>query len=121
MASRLSLQIIIKCADGIGMLFLKELDTIGKLLKVIVSIKTHLVTSNGELLVVYNIVRNGSLLSNLVFEKKVEILTKILGFRPIKKKSHLNAHKFVQQWSFYFIIFLQLRWRTESAFSQICI
>ena len=41
------------------------------LLKILVSIKTYLVTSNGELLIVWNIVRNGYLWMNLVFEKEV--------------------------------------------------
>ena len=40
------------------------------LLKIIVSITTYLVTSNGELLIVYNIVRNVSLQSNVVSGKK---------------------------------------------------
>ena len=34
-------------------------------------IKTYLVTRNGKLLIVQNIVRNGSLRSNVVLEKEV--------------------------------------------------
>ena len=41
------------------------------LLKTIISIKHYLVTSNGERLMVPNIVRNGSLRSNVVYEKEV--------------------------------------------------
>ena len=41
------------------------------LLKIIISIQPYLVTSNGERLIVYNIVRNGSLRSNVVFKKEV--------------------------------------------------
>ena len=40
----------------------------GRVLKIIVGIKTDLVMSNGEMLPVLNIVRNGSLWSNVVFE-----------------------------------------------------
>ena len=42
------------------------------LLKIIVGIKPYLVTNNGELLIVQNIVRNGSLWwSNVFFEKEI--------------------------------------------------
>ena len=41
------------------------------LLKIIICIKTYLVTSNGEMLVVYNNLRNGTLWSNAVLEKEV--------------------------------------------------
>ena len=44
------------------------MDTIGKLLKIIIRIKPYLVTSNGERLIV---VRNGSLRSDIVFGKEV--------------------------------------------------
>ena len=39
--------------------------------KIIVSITTFSVESNGELLIVQNIVRNGSLWNNIDFEKRV--------------------------------------------------
>ena len=48
-------------AVGVYLFVLKALDTIVLLLKLIVCIKTYLVMSNGELLIVYIIERNGSL------------------------------------------------------------
>ena len=52
---------------------LKALDTIGfySTIVLVVSIKTYLVRSNGKLMIVWNIVRNGSLWSNVDFEKEV--------------------------------------------------
>ena len=58
-------------------------------LKIIVSIKTYLVTDYGELLIVQNIVRNGSLGSKIVFEKEV-ILKKTSGLKPFLR--HLKAN-----------------------------
>ena len=50
--------------------------------------------------IVYNIVRNGSLWSNVVFEKN--------DFRPEAFLRHLKAHKVVQQGVFSIIIFINL-------------
>ena len=69
-------------------------------------------TSNGELLIVYNIVRNGSLWSNVVFEKEI-IETSELDFE------HRKAHNFVWQGCF-FLSFSQLRRPIGLKFSQAC-
>ena len=60
----------------------KALEIFGCYSKKIVSIKSYLVLSNGELLIVYNIVRNGSLRSNVVFEKKAISHSHIKDIRP---------------------------------------
>ena len=54
-----------------GQRYLPVLIELLKLLKIFISIKLCWVTSNGERFVVYNIMRNGSLWSDIVFEKEV--------------------------------------------------
>ena len=74
---------------------LLAVDTIGNF-KIILSIKPYLVTSNGERLIVYNIVRNGFLWIDLVFEK--EVIFREFGFQDLRSRiwgldiKHLKAH-----------------------------
>ena len=75
-----------------------------------ISIEPYLVTSNWERLMVSNIVRNGTLWSDIVFKKEV-ICTWIwfqdLGFRIWSLEiNHLNAHNFVWQGLFFFHYYL---------------
>ena len=76
------------------------------LLKIIVGIKLYLVTSNGELLIVYNIMRNGSIWSNIVFDKEVisHSHNKTLQLKPFIM--HLKAHKVCNKGVFSLIILL---------------
>ena len=71
-----------------------------KLLKMYICIKPYLVTINGELLIVQNIVGNGSLLSNVVFEKEVivhefDFETSELDFAVSKSSMIVKAHNSV--------------------------
>ena len=66
-------------------------------------IKPYLVTSNRERLIVQNIVRNGSLWSDVVFEKEVVFLKFRFWGLEIK---HLKAHNFVWQGCFIFFSYL---------------
>ena len=90
------------------------------LLKIIVSIKTYLVTSNGGWLIVCNTVRNGSLWNNVVFEKEVichSNIKRLLAWNPLQasKRSPLCS-----KGMFSFIFLLQLQWPIESKISQVC-
>ena len=64
-----------------------------------------MVTSNGELLIVYNIVRNGSLWSAIVFWERSNFPR--IWFRDLRFRTwgleinHLNAHNFVWQGCFF--------------------
>ena len=74
-----------------------------------------MVTSRGELLIAYKIVRKGSLWSNILVtsHSNIKILQAWRLFR------HLKAHKLLCNRSVYFfIILLQLQWPIESKFSQ---
>ena len=93
---------------------LKALDIIG--LKTIVSIKTYLVTNNRELLIVYILVRNCSLWSNVVFENDV-IEAWIDPFTCIR---HLKAQQFVQQGCCFFHFPLATWWPIHYKFSEVC-
>ena len=69
---------------------------------IIFGMKSFLVTSNGERLVVHNVVRISSLWSGVVFEKEVifhEFDFETLDIWGIEIK-HLKAHNFVWQWVF---------------------
>ena len=57
------------------------------LFKIIISIKPYLVTSNGERLIVYNILRNGFLWSKVVFEKEVDFETSDSELIEVSKTS----------------------------------
>ena len=101
---------------------LKVVDTI-KLLKIF--IKPYLVTSNGERLRVSNIVRNGSLWSDVVFEKGVnfhefDFETSDLEFGV--SKSNIWKHTTsCYNGVFSFIVISQLRRPIiELKFSQVC-
>ena len=81
-------------------------------LKIIVSIKTFLLTINRGLLIVKNIVRNGSLWSKVVFEK--EFSTKIFEFDFETSKLDFEVSKSsICKYTTLCdngVIFLQLRW-----------
>ena len=90
---------------------LKAVDTIDKYSKIIISIEPYLVVSNGERLIVQNIVRNGSL-----WIWFWDLRFRIRGLEG----KHLKAHNFVWQGVFSYIIISQLRWPIELNFSQVC-
>ena len=83
-----------------------------------------MVTSNGELLIVYSIVRNGSLWNDVVFEK--EIIFHELDFETldlefeVSKSSNWKNRTLCDSGFFSFIIILQLRWPIELKLSQVC-
>ena len=80
-----------------------------KLLKMYICIKPYLVTINGELLIVQNIVGNGSLWSNVVFEK--EVIVHELDFDTSDLELEVSkAQNFVWQGCFFSLIIIsQLR------------
>ena len=93
------------------------------LLKILVSIKP-LVTSNGELLVIPNIVRNGSLWSKRSFRERSHLKKKWFRYLIIRfwclEVKHLKAHNFAWQGCFSVIIISQLRRPIELKFWQVC-
>ena len=80
------------------------------LLKIIIGIKPYFVTSNGESLVVQNIVRNGSLWSGVVFRERSNFPH--IWFGDLKLRTwgleikHLKAHNSVWQGCFFFHYYL---------------
>ena len=65
------------------------------LLKIIINIKTYWVTSNGELLIVQTIVRNGSLWNDIVFWERGNFSLKYYKTSGLKLSiMRLKAHKF---------------------------
>ena len=95
-----------------------------QLLKIIISIRPVLVTSNGQLLVVWNIVRNGSLWSDVVFKKEVlfhefDFETSDLEFEVSKSSIWWKHTTSCDKGVFSFIIISQI-WRPiELKFPQM--
>ena len=68
-----------------------------------ISLKPYLVTSNGERLVVQNVVRKGSLWSEVFFEKEVIFNEFVFETSDLEFEiKHLEAHNFVWQVCFFF-------------------
>ena len=72
-----------------------------------------LVMSNWELMMVYNMVRNGSLWRNVVFEKEEKFTLKRL-------KPFIGIWICKQRWCLFCHILLQIRWPIGFKCSQIC-
>ena len=91
---------------------LKGIGHYWQLLKIIFGIKPFLVTNNGERLMVWNIMTNGSLWSGVVFKKKVifhkfDFETSKLRYRNWGLEiKHLKAHNFLWQGCFFFHYYL---------------